>query len=69
MYFLALTPRQQEVVSLICDRQSNKQIVAKLGVTEGTVKTHLHAIYYKLHVRSRNELRALAHRGDSRLKN
>jgi DNA-binding NarL/FixJ family response regulator len=67
--FFALSARQQEVVSLVCDEQSNKEIAAKLDVTEGTVKAHLHAIYAKLHVRSRNELRALAHRGDSRLKN
>jgi len=64
MYFFALTGREQEVVRLVCDRQSNKEIAAKLGVTEGTVKAHLHAIYDKLKVRSRIELIALAHRGE-----
>jgi len=65
----ALTERQQQVATLACQGLSNKIIGAQLGVAEGTVKIHLHAIYDKLHVRSRNELRALAHRGDSRLKN
>jgi ATP/maltotriose-dependent transcriptional regulator MalT len=60
----ALSAREQQVVSLVCDEQSNKEIAAKLGVTEGTVKTHLHAIYDKLHVRSRNELRAMTHCGE-----
>jgi DNA-binding NarL/FixJ family response regulator len=63
-HFSALSAREQEVVSLVCDEQSNKEIAAKLGVTEGTVKAHLHTIYDKLHVRSRIELRALAHRGE-----
>ena len=62
--FFALSAREQEVVSLVCDGQSNKEIAAKLNVTEGTIKTHLHAIYDKLHVRSRIELRALARRGE-----
>ena len=56
MYFFALTPRVQEVVSLVFDRQSNKEIAAKLSVTEGTVKVHLHAIFAKLDVRSRTAL-------------
>jgi ATP/maltotriose-dependent transcriptional regulator MalT len=64
MYFSALSAREKEVVSLVCDEQSNKEIAPKLGVTEGTVKSHLHAIYDKLHVRSRSELRALAVRGE-----
>jgi predicted transcriptional regulator len=34
----------------------NKEIAEKLGVTEGTVKAHLHAIFEKLGVRSRIEL-------------
>jgi DNA-binding NarL/FixJ family response regulator len=59
MYFFALTAREREVVSLVCDGLSNKMIARKLGITEGTVKVHLHAVYDKLNVRSRIELRVL----------
>jgi two-component system nitrate/nitrite response regulator NarP len=41
---------------LACQGFSNRQIAEKLGVTEGTVKAHLHAIFEKLDVRSRREL-------------
>jgi DNA-binding NarL/FixJ family response regulator len=51
--FAALSRRQQQVVSLVCDGLTNKMIAGKLGVNEGTVKSHLHAIYDKLGVQSR----------------
>jgi DNA-binding NarL/FixJ family response regulator len=51
--FAALSRRQQQVVSLVCDGLTNKMIADKLGVNEGTVKPHLHAIYDKLGVQSR----------------
>jgi DNA-binding NarL/FixJ family response regulator len=54
--FLALTARRQEVAMLAAHGLSNREIAQKLGVTEGTVKTHLHAIYEKLDVHSRTEL-------------
>jgi len=52
----ALTERQQQVAALVCGGFSNKAIARKLGVSEGTVKVHLHAIFYKLHLRSRREI-------------
>jgi two-component system nitrate/nitrite response regulator NarP len=54
--FSELSNRQQEIIRLVCEALSNKEIAKKLGVTEGTVKTHLHAIYEKLGVRSRTNL-------------
>ena len=51
-----LTDRQQQVATLVCDGLSNKMIARKLGVSEGTVKVHLHAIYDKLNIRSRAQL-------------
>jgi DNA-binding NarL/FixJ family response regulator len=58
----ALTDRQQQVATLACRGFSNRQIGEKLGVSEGTVKIHLHEMYGKLHVHSRMELvKVLAH--------
>jgi RNA polymerase sigma factor (sigma-70 family) len=54
--FAALTERQQQVATLVGAGLSNKTIAQKLGVSEGTVKAHLHAIYEKLHVQSRMEI-------------
>jgi DNA-binding NarL/FixJ family response regulator len=63
----ALTDRQQQVATLVCDGLSSKAIAEKLGVTEGTVKCHLHAIYEKLSVHSRTALMvALADRSKSK---
>jgi two-component system, NarL family, nitrate/nitrite response regulator NarL len=54
--FAELSHRQHQVVTLVCDGLSNKAIAEKLGVTEGTVKIHLHSIFEQLSVRSRIEL-------------
>ncbi|MGO8924606.1 MAG: helix-turn-helix domain-containing protein [Xanthobacteraceae bacterium] len=54
--FSELSDREQHVITLLCNGLSNRKIAEKLGVTEGTVKCHLHAIYEKLGVRSRFEL-------------
>jgi two-component system, NarL family, nitrate/nitrite response regulator NarL len=51
-----LTDRQQQVATLVCNGLSNKMIARKLGLSEGTVKVHLHAIYDTLDVLSRAEL-------------
>jgi DNA-binding NarL/FixJ family response regulator len=51
----ALTDRRREVAILACQGLSNRQIAEKLSVTEGTVKTHLHAIFEKLDIHSRTE--------------
>ena len=51
-----LTPSELKVVRLVADGLRNKAIAAKLFISESTVKTHLHHIFEKLHVRSRMEL-------------
>jgi DNA-binding NarL/FixJ family response regulator len=51
-----LTDRQRQVVKLACRGLSNRAIAEELGVTEGTIKLHLHAIYEQLEVRSRVDL-------------
>jgi len=57
-----LTPKQVEVLSLAADGLSNKQIAARLNITEGTVKLHMSAIYSKLNVDRRGEAIVLARR-------
>lgn len=51
-----LTHRQMEVIKLICDGLSNKEIAEKLFLSEFTVKDHLKKIMKKLNVNSRNEI-------------
>ena len=48
-----LTPRQWEVVKLLARGLPNKAIANTLGVTEGTVKVHLIAVFRALGVRNR----------------
>ncbi len=58
----ALSPREQEILALLADGLSNKEIAAKLGISFFTVRAHLMHIYEKLHVRSRTEAAAKFHR-------
>lgn len=51
----ALTSRQMEVLQELVKGRSNKQIGEVLGVTEGTVKIHLGAIFRILKVSNRTE--------------
>jgi two-component system, NarL family, nitrate/nitrite response regulator NarL len=55
----ALSDRQREVVVLVCRGLSNRLIADTLRVSEGTIKSHLHAIYETLGVQSRFELLVL----------
>ncbi len=55
----AMTPRQQDVVRMVCDGANNKTIANKLSIKERTVKTHLSSIYTKLGVQSRLHLALL----------
>jgi len=48
-----LTPRERDVVRLICQGMKNKQIAAKLGITPGTVKVHLMHIFEKTGLKDR----------------
>jgi two-component system nitrate/nitrite response regulator NarP len=52
----ALTRRRRQVAKLACRGLSNREIAEKLGLIEGTVKVHLHAIYEKLNIHSRTKL-------------
>ena len=62
-----LTARHRQVATLVCRGLSNREIAEKLGVTEGTVKLHVHAICKKLNIHSRTKLAiALISRSRSR---
>lgn len=51
-----LTRRQEELVRLVGQGLRNKEIAEQCGLTEGTVKIHLHHVFTKLNIRSRSQL-------------
>jgi DNA-binding NarL/FixJ family response regulator len=53
-----LTPREEEVLTLLSKGFANKEIADKLAVSYETVRDHLKHIYEKLHVHSRTEAMA-----------
>lgn len=63
----ALTPRQREVLELLAQGLSNREIAARLHLSEGTVKNVVSEIYARLRVRDRVQavLRAREPRGRS----
>ena len=52
----ALAPRERQLISFVRMGLRNREIADQLGVTEGTVKTYLHAMFEKLGVATRTEL-------------
>lgn len=65
----ALTPRQRDIARLLADGLTNKQIAARLGLSTGTVRTHIQRMFQTLGVHTRAAAvvkllpaRALAHR-------
>lgn len=55
-----LSLREQEVLQLVAQGASNKEIADQLFISETTVKAHLRTILQKLHARNRAEAVALA---------
>lgn len=53
--FPTLTERQADVLRAALRGNSNKLIARQLGISDGTVKTHLRAIYQELGTRNRTE--------------
>jgi DNA-binding NarL/FixJ family response regulator len=52
---VVLSAREREILDLLSQGLSNKEIGAKLNVSPFTVKNHLAKVFEKLHVRSRTE--------------
>jgi DNA-binding CsgD family transcriptional regulator/N-acetylneuraminic acid mutarotase len=57
-----LTERELELVKLVVEGASNKQIAASLFISENTVKVHLKNIFVKLEAESRAKVAAIAQR-------
>ena len=55
---MKLTDRQDQIARLAAAGLSNKQIARDLGISEGTVKLHMHGIFNRLGMRSRVVLAA-----------
>lgn len=60
-----LSPRERAIAGLVQRGLRNRDVAGELGLTEGTVKVHLHKIFEKLGVQSRLELVLLAQTGEN----
>jgi DNA-binding NarL/FixJ family response regulator len=52
---LGITPREEEVLALLANGKSNKEIAQKLGVSPNTVKTQVASLYQKLEAQRRTQ--------------
>jgi two-component system, NarL family, nitrate/nitrite response regulator NarL len=57
-----LTPRQREIVRLLADGLSNKEIARRLRLGTSTVKNHVHEILGRLNVTGRSQVAASLYR-------
>src|SRR6201996_8325573 len=57
---VSLTSRQIDVLRLLCEGRSNKEIGRTLGVSQKTVKVHVTAIFKALNVSNRTQAAAMA---------
>lgn len=57
---VALTGRERQIMRLVCEGLSNKEIGRRLHIADGTIKVHLHHIFRKLEIGNRTALAALA---------
>ena len=53
---ISLAPRERQLIGFVRKGLRNREIAEQLGVTEGTVKVYLHAIFDKLGIGNRTEL-------------
>lgn len=57
---MPLSPREREILQMVVNGLSNEEIAAKLFITRGTVKNHLHNILAKLQMKNRAQAIAYA---------
>ena len=51
----ALSRRQREIMAMVAEGLANKEIAHRLGIAEGTVKAHIHAVFRALGVTNRTQ--------------
>jgi len=56
-----LTTRERQIVLVLSEGLTNREIGRRLRLAEGTVKVHLHHIYRKLGIANRTALVVMAH--------
>jgi DNA-binding NarL/FixJ family response regulator len=61
--FNSLSERQREIIPLVVDGLTNREIADTLIITENTVKVHLRNILDKLDLRNRQQLAAVVAQG------
>jgi two-component system nitrate/nitrite response regulator NarL len=59
-YLTVLTDRERQIMRLVSEGLSNKEIGRRLKVADGTIKVHLHHIFRKLEISNRTILATLA---------
>ncbi len=57
----AMTRRERDVLRLIAEGRSNREIAQRLCITVNTVKGHVHSLLHKLALHTRLEMAAFAH--------
>lgn len=62
-----LSERETEILRIVADGASNKEIAARLGISVNTVRVHVHDIFRKLGIKSRTQaaLHLLRREGES----
>ena len=55
-----LTDRERQIMRLVSDGLSNKEIARQLNVSQGTVKVHLYNMFQKLEISNRTVLATIA---------
>jgi len=63
---LGLSRREQQMVELLRERLTNKEIAARLCLSEQTIKNHIHHILRKVGVSGRSGIVELCENRDSR---
>ena len=56
---MKLTPRENQIITLVADGYEDKEISAKLKISEWTIRTHLKSLFLKLEARNRSHAAAI----------
>jgi DNA-binding NarL/FixJ family response regulator len=55
--WLSLSPRDQDIIALICLGYTNDQMAHRLGISAQTIKSYVQTVFNKLALRSKTEIR------------